>query len=98
MSKIKKVLSDSKELVKLGFQYRREKQELERLNRIMAAENKLTAIAGTEFLQAIKPTISKLSEETARTYESYIDEAIEMLKDGKSKLSVIYEFDKRVKQ
>ena len=66
-------------------------------NRIQA-ENDLRIVSNDEFVDIFVATAEYLDKLTERSYISYIEEAIEMLKDGKSKDSVLEYYDNLLRE
>lgn len=66
-------------------------------NRIQA-ENDLRIVSNDEFVDIFVATAEYLSQLTDKSYISYIEDAIEMLKAGKSKESVLEYYDNMLRE
>ena len=62
------------------------------------AENDLRIVSNEEFVDIFTATAEYLDRLTGKGYISYIEEAIEMLKEGKSKESVLEYYDNLLRE
>lgn len=66
---------------------------LEVLSENAEAENRLGAVAGWSFVRVFSHDAQRLSELTGNRYTDYLEQAREMLLEGKSKSDVLFHFD-----
>ena len=64
--------------------------ELERFGEQIKCENDLADVAGNDFLFVFKSVAQELSQLTQKTYCDYLEEAKQMIADGKSLSDCLY--------
>lgn len=66
---------------------------LSNLTYVLELENKLMGYTSSNFLFAIKPTLKELSSWTSRPYAGYLNEAIDMILEGRGEIETMQHFD-----
>lgn len=69
------------------------KESLKVATENLEAENSLAAVSNYDFVLVLRPVASELSEWTGKRYIDYLDQANEMLLEGKDQADVLWHFD-----
>ena len=83
-SKLSSRIKSVPHLIKMG---------LNNLAYMFEMENKLANYTSYDFLSALRPTLKELSSWTSRTYIGYLNEAIDMILEGRGEIETMQHFD-----
>lgn len=67
--------------------------KLETMPETLEAENELNALVDCDFFFVLKPVLKDLSTYTGKPYMDYLEEAKEMILEGKEVADVFYHYD-----
>jgi glycerate-2-kinase len=68
-------------------------ESLKTMSEVAEAENALAAVSSYDLVHALRPVAQELSEWTGKRYVDYLDQAREMILDGKDQADVLWHFD-----
>ena len=83
---------------KVAFEYighldRMLTEPLKTMTEIAEAENALAAASSYDLVHALRPVVQELSEWTGKRCVDYLDQAKEMILEGKDQADVLWHFD-----
>jgi hypothetical protein len=68
-------------------------ESLKTMSEVAEAENALAAVSSYDLVHALRPVAQELSEWTGKRYVDYLDQARNMILEGKDQDDVLWHFD-----
>ncbi len=69
-------------------------EEIERVNKILEAENALAQLSNYDFVSVFRPVAKELSQITAITYIEFLNDAAKKFRQGEDVATVLWHYDR----